>query len=157
MGRVVAPDLSWSKAVPGEATEIAAFLWAAWNAADHEAPAYAALSDEWVAATASIDALQVRVEDPAKSIVVVRAGSAMVGVAALTTIPPGTAEITEILVHPMACRSGVGAEALTGCIRVARQLGAGRIRAHARDERGRTFFLHHRFQPVEGPYLERAI
>ena len=46
---------------------------------------------------------------------------------------------------------------VTGCLRLARQMGADRVRTHARDDRGRAFFLHHRFQPVDEPYLERVL
>jgi N-acetylglutamate synthase-like GNAT family acetyltransferase len=157
MGRVIAPDYRVSRAGADECAEVAAFLWAAWNAVDHHSQAFSSFSDEWVHDIASVEHLEKRLCSERTPIMVVRAAGAIVGAAALETEPDGTVEIAEILVHPLAEHTGVGTLLVKACLQQARRMKAKRVVTHAEDDFGRDFFLHRGFVEVDERRLERKL
>ena len=157
MGRALAPDYRTDRAVPGDAAELAAFIWATWNAVDRDSSPFAAVSDDWIRATASIPDLERRLENDGGTVIVARAAQAIVGVAALQRLNASAVEITEIVVHPVVEQSGVGASLLDAAIRTARRMKARRIFTTMVAEESRDFFIKRGFHVTVGGGLERSL
>lgn len=138
-----------------DCAEVAAFLWAAWNAVDHESEAFRSFTDEWVHDIASVEHLEERLCGESTPVLIVRAAGAIVGVAALELRSDETVELAEILVHPLAEHTGVGSLLLKAALQQARRMKAKRIIAHAEDESGRDFFVRRGFKAADGRMLER--